>query len=78
MCHDRLETDNLKITQDFMSQMLGVHRPGVTHAAMTLQEKELISYLRGSITIVSRLGLEAVVCECYTALRESEDRYLRM
>ncbi|MDQ4121443.1 MAG: Crp/Fnr family transcriptional regulator [Acidobacteriota bacterium] len=78
MCHDRSETGELMLTQDFMAQMLGVHRPGVTLAAMALQEKELINYVRGNIKITDKAGLEALTCDCYRIIRASEQQYLRM
>ena len=56
--------------------MLGVRREGVTHAAGRLQEKGLISYVRGRITILDRHGLEAVVCECYRVVKDEYDRLL--
>src|SRR6267378_8407706 len=65
MTHDRTHSDELQMTQEFISHMLGVRREGVTHAAQNLQEKGLISYVRGHIMILDRAGLEAHACECY-------------
>jgi Mn-dependent DtxR family transcriptional regulator len=62
------------MTQEFISNMLGVRREGVTHAAQGLQEKGLISYVRGHIKILDRSQLEARVCECYQVVRAEHDR----
>lgn len=76
MTHDRLETDEFRLTQEFMSNMLGVRREGVTLAAGALQRGKLISYSRGIIKIHDRVGLEAVSCKCYQIIREESDGYL--
>ena len=68
MCHDRVERDELQMTQEFISNMLGGRRETVTVAAGRLQDAGLIRYSRGHITIVDRKGLEAAVCECYPAV----------
>ena len=65
MCALRIESDNLPLTQEFISHMLGVRRAGVTVAARTLQTAGLIKYNRGDITIIDHEGLEAASCECY-------------
>lgn len=65
MIHDRVQTDNLQLTQEFMADMLGVRRSGITVAAGALQERKLIRYSRGKIAILDRKGLEAASCECY-------------
>ena len=70
MTHDRLPSDEFRLTQEFMSNMLGVRREGVNKAAGALQRNELISYSRGRIHILDRAGLEAVACECYLVVRE--------
>jgi hypothetical protein len=69
MCHDRAESDVLELTQDFISDMLGLRRAGVSSAAVGLQEGGLISYARGRVTILKREELEAFACECYAAIR---------
>jgi CRP-like cAMP-binding protein len=74
MTHDRTHSDELQMTQEFISHMLGVRREGVTHAAQNLQEKGLISYVRGHITIVDRAKLEENVCECYEVVRAEHRR----
>ncbi|MDP2320401.1 MAG: Crp/Fnr family transcriptional regulator [Acidobacteriota bacterium] len=65
MCHDRVTSNELLMTQELMSHMLGGRRESVTVAAGRLQERGLIRYARGRISIVNRRGLEASVCECY-------------
>jgi CRP-like cAMP-binding protein len=66
---DRLESNNIKLTHEFLSQMLGVRRTTVTVVANVLQQAGLIRYHRGHIEIVDREGLEARACECYEAIR---------
>ena len=73
---DRLDGDDIVMTQELIANMLGVRREGVTHAAGRLQEKGLISYVRGRITILDRRGLEAAVCECYKVVKDEYDRLL--
>lgn len=68
--HDRVDGDKFKLTQEFLSYMLGVHRPAVTLAAGVLQDAGFIRYSRGNITIVDRLGLEGASCSCYQATRD--------
>jgi CRP-like cAMP-binding protein len=65
MTHDRILSDNLPLTQEFLAQMLGTRRSSVTVAAGALQKAGLISYTRGSVTILSRKKLEAAACDCY-------------
>lgn len=67
MFDDRARTDELKLTQEFIALMLGVHRPSVSKSANKLQQKGLISYNRGKIVILDRKGLEDCSCECYGA-----------
>jgi CRP-like cAMP-binding protein len=74
MTHDRTQTDELQMTQEFISHMLGVRREGVTHAAQRLQDKGFIHYVRGHIEILDRQGLEAHVCECYGVVKAEHDR----
>ena len=68
MCHDRVEGGALPLTQEFLSQMLGVQRTTVTAAASALQAAGLIRYSRGMIEVLDRPGLEAGSCECYAAV----------
>jgi CRP-like cAMP-binding protein len=73
MTHDRLQSSPFLLTQDFLAQMLGVRRVGVTKAARTLQKNKLISYSRGNITILDRKGLEAACCSCYAVVMGVHD-----
>jgi len=70
MTHDRLRVNPFHLTQEFLSHMLGVRRVGVTKAASALQKGKLISYSRGSITVLDRKGLEAASCTCYKTVRD--------
>lgn len=65
MCRDRLRSDELPLTQDFLSDLLGVPRVSITDAASYIQTKGLIRYTPGSIRILKRKKLESVACECY-------------
>ena len=73
---DRLEGDELKMTQELIANMLGVRREGVTEAAGRLQADGLIQYSRGHIKVVDRAGLEKRVCECYAVVKMEYDRLL--
>jgi CRP-like cAMP-binding protein len=73
---DRLETDELSMTQELIANMLGVRREGVTEAAGKLQRAGLIRYSRGRITVINRPGLEREVCECYAVVKKEFDRLL--
>jgi len=74
MCQDRVGRDELQMTQEFISNMLGGRRETVTVAAGRLQDAGLIRYCRGHITIVDRKGLEAAACECYPAVAAGYQR----
>lgn len=74
MTHDRTRSDDLQMTQEFISHMLGVRREGVTTTAGGLQQLGLISYVRGHIRIVDRAGLETHACECYAVVKEEYKR----
>ena len=56
--------------------MLGVRRVGVTNAAGLLQKRKLVSYSRGNITVLDRVGLEAVACGCYRTVQDTYERIL--
>jgi CRP-like cAMP-binding protein len=76
MTGDRLGTNEFRWTQDFISNMLGVRREGVNKAAGLLQKEGLITYSRGHIKLLDRVGLEAVSCECYRIIKDESDSYL--
>jgi CRP-like cAMP-binding protein len=75
---DRLESNELPLTHEFMAQMLGVRRAGVTEAANMLQQSGLIRYTRGKVTILNRQELEAASCECYEIIKGEYARLLSM
>ena len=76
MTNDRLGAEEFPLTQEFLSNMLGVRREGVSKAAGTLQAGKLIRYSRGMITILNRRGLEAKSCQCYGIIKAETDAYL--
>jgi CRP-like cAMP-binding protein len=76
LSHDRLNTNELVMTQELIADMLGVRREGVTVAAGRLQDDSAISYVRGHIRILNRAKLEATVCECYRVVKDEFDRLL--
>lgn len=65
MAHDRVESNDFPLTQEFVAMMLGVSRPAVTIVAGTLQAAGLITYRRGHVAILDRERLESASCECY-------------
>ncbi len=65
MTQDRVDSESLPITHDFLATMLGTDRPSVSLAAGVLQKKKLIEYTRGAVKIVNRKKLESSACECY-------------
>jgi CRP-like cAMP-binding protein len=69
MSSDGVGSDEVGLTQEYLSVMLGVRRSGVSEAASKLQQEGIIVYQRGNIKIVDRPGLEAVACECYRRVR---------
>lgn len=73
---DRLNSNELVMTQELIANMLGVRREGVTEAAGNLQKAGLIRYHRGHITVLNRSGLEARSCECYAVVKRESDRLL--
>jgi CRP-like cAMP-binding protein len=73
---DRLQGTDLVMTQELISNMLGVRREGVTEAALKLQRAEIIRYSRGRISVLDRTGLEQRSCECYAVVRKEYDRLL--
>jgi CRP-like cAMP-binding protein len=73
---DRLSGSHLNMTQELISNMLGVRREGVTTAARKLQKLGVISYSRGSIEVLDRPKLETLACECYAVVKRETDRLL--
>jgi CRP-like cAMP-binding protein len=71
---DRLPTNQLTMTQELISNMLGVRREGVTAAAAKLQKLGVIRYSRGKITVLDRPKLEELCCECYAVVKKETDR----
>lgn len=75
-CRDRIDSDTVSLTQEFLADMLGVQRTTVTAIAGALQSRGLIRYRRGVVDILDRPGLEAVACECYGTVRQNYERLL--
>jgi CRP-like cAMP-binding protein len=73
MTQDRVKSSSFRLTQEFLAQMLGVRRVGVTKAARALQQDGLIGYSRGNITILDRKGLETAACSCYEIVRDTHE-----
>ena len=76
MMHDRVEGDDFSLKQQFLAQMLGVRRSGISEVAGRLQRKRLIKYSRGWMRIIDRGGLERLSCECYQAVAREYRRLL--
>jgi CRP-like cAMP-binding protein len=76
MTHDRMQSDEFLLTQEFLAMMLGVQRTGVTAAAGALQRGGLIRYKRGTVTIIDRRRLMQRSCECYGVSKREFDRLL--
>ena len=70
MCHDRVNSDELNLTQEFIAEMLGTRRATVNVAAVNLQSAGLIKYNRGRIRVVDLSGLGGFACECYEAVKK--------
>lgn len=70
MTHDRLQSNEFRLTHNFLAHMLGVRRSSVTLAARVLQKQKLIRYSRGKIAILDRRGLERASCGCYRAVND--------
>jgi CRP-like cAMP-binding protein len=76
LSYDRLPSNQLVMTHTLIANMLGVRREGITIAAKQLQDRGVISYVRGTITLLDRPKLEATVCECYRVVKKEYDRLL--
>jgi CRP-like cAMP-binding protein len=76
MAQDRIDGNDLPVTQEFLGLMLCVYRPSITVVASTLQRAGIIRYGRGHITVLDRSALEATSCDCYMAVKRRFDRLL--
>ena len=76
MSEDRVGRNHFDLTQEFLAEMLGVRRPGVTVAMGALERAGLIAHGRGRIAVVDRPGLEKVACECYRVIKERQRELL--
>ena len=74
MSSDSIRSEELPLTHEFLSTMLGVRRAGVTEASARLREKGLIHYHHGRITIQDRKGLQGAACECYDVVKREQSR----
>ena len=77
MSEDRVGRNRFDLTQEFLAEMLGVRRPGVTVAMGVLEKAGLITHGRGNITVVDRPGLEKVACECYRTIIDRQEKLIR-
>ena len=75
MTSDRMGTDDFQITQEFLSNMLGVRREAVNKSAVVLQQQKLLNYSRGNISIINRAGLEKSACKCYGIIKDEEKSF---
>ena len=73
---DRVESNQIRLTQEFIADMLGVRRAGVTQAAQKLQDSGIIRYARGNVDILDLQRLEAGACECFRVIKDEYDRLL--
>ena len=76
MTRDRMGTDEFRLTQEFLSNMLGVRSEGVNKAAGALQEDNLISYSRGNLLILDKVRLKAIACHCYGIIKKEYNAFL--
>ena len=76
MTHDRMESDEVPLTHEFLSIMLGVRRASITEVLRPLHELGLVGNSRGTIKILDRSGLEQRACECYRKVKDEFDRLL--
>ena len=74
MTHDRVGSDVVPLTHEYLAMMIGTRRASVTDVLIPLRDRGLISYGRGSITVLNRKGLEAAACECYRAVNAEYSR----
>lgn len=76
-CRDIQGGNELRLTQEFIAQMLGVRRSGVSIAAMALQKSKLINYSRGHVSVLNLRELKSAACECYATVKRNSDRLLK-
>jgi CRP-like cAMP-binding protein len=76
MMRDRSDDDTMALTQNLLAEMLGAHRPSITHATIALERAGLIKRRRGQVTIVDRDGLKKASCECYQLVRDRVSAHL--
>ena len=76
MTRDRAQSNEFRLTQEFLAYMLGVRRAGITRAASHLQQRRLIAYSRGKMRILDARGLEGVSCECYASAAQMYARVM--
>jgi len=74
MTHDRVDGDQFELTHEFLAVMLGVRRAGVTVAMGVLQREEVVTYVRGRVTVLDRAALESRACDCYRITRDAQAR----
>lgn len=72
MTHDRVQSDDLKLSHEFLAMMLGVRRASITEVLLPLQALDVLRSVRGTITIMNRRQLQERVCECYSVVRNWE------
>ena len=77
MSADRLQSSELSLTHEYLSSVLGVRRAGTTLAARGLQERGLIDYSRGHISLLDRTGLESAACPCYAREKKLYEYLMR-
>ncbi len=75
MAHDRSTGNGFYLTQQFLAKILGVQRSAISIAASALQQRKLINYSRGDITILDRKGLESAACSCYDAIKKDQHSF---
>ncbi|HEX8737085.1 MAG TPA: Crp/Fnr family transcriptional regulator [Pyrinomonadaceae bacterium] len=75
MTSDRMRTNEFRLTQEFLSNMLGVRREAVNKSAVTLQQQQVISYSRGNVSIINRAELEKTSCPCYGIIKNEEKSF---